>query len=54
MTTILNSLPVRLQYSMTLILVSGELPLSFCGTVLLQFFTVLDELVLLPANRKYL
>lgn len=44
LTAILNSLPVRLQYSMTLSLVSGELPFSFCGTGLLWFFMVLDEL----------
>ena len=46
MTAILNSLSVRLQYSMTLSLVSGDLSFSLCGTVLLWWvFMVLDELV---------
>ena len=46
MTTILNSLSVTSQSSMTLSLVSEELSSSFCDTVVLWFFTVLNELFL--------
>ena len=46
MTTIFNSLSVRMQYCLTLSLVSGELSFSFCDTVLPWFFMVLDELFL--------
>lgn len=38
----------QLQSSMSLSLVSGEVSLSFCDTLLLWFFTVLDMLYLCP------
>lgn len=46
MTTILNSLSATSQPSMTSSLVSEGLSSSFCDTVLLWFFTVLNELFL--------